>query len=142
MLLALQKAPSAKVVRNFSSLIDTLLEQYASKSSDNEQAMEEHVGTITLKYVEECFEACINHFSNDDENEKMDMATIQPFLNILNSNVRSNETYIPQNHALKCITSGFVIYCLIMVQRKYLKFYSLCSLQIKLLFRVLIFLKV
>ena len=46
---------------------------------DNEQAMEEHVGTITLKYVEECFEACINHFSNDDENEKMDMATIQPF---------------------------------------------------------------
>ena len=31
MLLALKKAPSAKVVRNFSSLIDTLLEQYASK---------------------------------------------------------------------------------------------------------------
>ena len=63
-LAALQKAPSAKVVKCMEGLIDKLLDVY-EVSSDGSN---EPTGSGSMN---KCFKACIYHFANDDENEKM-----------------------------------------------------------------------
>ena len=60
-LAALQKAPSAKVVKCMEGLIDKLLDVY-EVSSDGSN---EPTGSGSMS-INKCFKACIYHFANDD----------------------------------------------------------------------------
>ena len=57
--------------------------------------------------INKCFKACIYHFANDDENEKMEMSTVKTFLKILSSKIDQEGAYMIQEQALHCLTAGF-----------------------------------